>query len=96
VLQIQNPKTIDVNKGFIDLGLDSLMALEFKNRLQRVFGNELKLDPQVLFDYPNTKKLGSYIFSLYDNTSRLSNEKTQDVSDILDDLSVYLSEETYG
>jgi len=65
VLQIQNSKTIDINKGFFDLGLDSLMALEFKNRLQRVVGNELKLDPQVLFDYPNLQKLAIYLFTLY-------------------------------
>ncbi|MCC5667832.1 SDR family NAD(P)-dependent oxidoreductase [Nostoc sp. CHAB 5784] len=50
---------IDFQAGFFDLGMDSLTAIEFKNRLQ----TDLKstLPATVAFDYPNIKKLVPYL-----------------------------------
>ena len=78
ILHISDYKTIDVNKGFFDLGLDSLMALELKNKLQLLIDSSVALTPQVLFDYPSNIKLSKYI---YDS---MNGQKHSDASDDYD------------
>jgi myxalamid-type polyketide synthase MxaE and MxaD len=66
VLQLE--KLPDADVGFFDLGLDSLMAVEYRNQVQRA----LRLDPPpaatIAFDYPSvaqlTDKLASQILNL--------------------------------
>jgi len=51
VLGLSSHQIIDENKGFFEMGMDSLMALELKNRLQGLIGQTL---PNTwVFDYPN-------------------------------------------
>jgi len=73
VLGVADASQLDANKGFFDLGLDSIMALEFKNRLQHVVGNELKLDLKMLFDYPNILKVSQLIARKLADTSMTEN-----------------------
>ena len=86
VLQIQNPKTINLNKGFFELGLDSLMSLEFKNRLQRWLGDELSVSPQLLFEFSNVNLLSEYLYkSLAYSVSGLDGPQTyNDEADIVE------------
>ncbi|WP_230967594.1 SDR family NAD(P)-dependent oxidoreductase [Nostoc commune] len=53
------PHAIDIQSGFFDLGMDSLTAIEFKNRLQTNL--KCTLPTTIAFDYPNIKKLGRYL-----------------------------------
>ncbi|MBV9488723.1 MAG: SDR family NAD(P)-dependent oxidoreductase, partial [Verrucomicrobia bacterium] len=59
VLQLEAPPTTGI--GFRDLGMDSLMAVEFRNRLN----TELRLEPALtataLFDFPNVGALVSHL-----------------------------------
>ncbi|MER5435287.1 SDR family NAD(P)-dependent oxidoreductase [Streptomyces sp. NPDC002588] len=50
-----DPKTIDQEMPFKSLGLDSLMSLELRNRLEASFG--LKLSPTLLWTYGNARAL---------------------------------------
>lgn len=45
--------------GFFDLGLDSLMAVELRKRVQRELG--LKLSATVVFNYPHIEALSTYL-----------------------------------
>jgi len=45
-----SPARINHNQPFKTMGLDSLMTLELRNRLERTFG--IKLSPTMLFNYP--------------------------------------------
>ena len=59
VLGFSDPEDIDVQEKFADLGMDSLMAVEFKNSLQASFGDAVSLT--ATFDYPNIELLTDYI-----------------------------------
>ncbi|MDM8521889.1 type I polyketide synthase [Desulfococcaceae bacterium HSG8] len=49
----------DSRKGFFDMGMDSLMAVELKNRLGEGLGTALS--STLAFDYPNIEKLAEYL-----------------------------------
>ena len=59
VLGYSDPEDIDTQEKFADLGMDSLMAVEFKNSLQASLGDAVSLT--VAFDYPNVELLTNYI-----------------------------------
>ncbi|NEP07915.1 MAG: acyl carrier protein, partial [Okeania sp. SIO4D6] len=45
--------------GFFEMGMDSLMALEFRNRLQNLTGHSF---PSTLtFEYPNIEAIADYL-----------------------------------
>ncbi len=53
----------DLGKGFMDLGLDSLMGVEFRNKLKKDLGDLGKhLSPTLVFDYPNLNAVADFLF----------------------------------
>jgi amino acid adenylation domain-containing protein len=59
VLGLDSSQRIDPEEGFFDMGLDSLTAIELRNRLQKLTG--LSLGAMVVFDYPSVKDLANYL-----------------------------------
>ena len=59
LLGFPNIEKMSIEKGFFDIGMDSLMAIELRNRIQSLLG--CKLSETMFFDYPNIKKLRNYI-----------------------------------
>ncbi|WP_189960131.1 type I polyketide synthase, partial [Streptomyces alanosinicus] len=53
------PESLDVNKGFTDLGLDSLAAIDLRNRLQTVTG--MRLPATMMFDYPSPVVMAEFL-----------------------------------
>ncbi len=49
------------NVGFFDLGMDSLMAVELRNRLNRAFAGTCKVSNTVVFDYPEIQTLARHL-----------------------------------
>ena len=47
--------------GFFDLGMDSLMAVELRNRLNRAFSEEYTASNTVVFDYPDITTLAGHL-----------------------------------
>lgn len=61
VLGIDSSRKLDPQLGFFEMGMDSLMTLEFKNRLQATLGHSL---PSTLtFEYPTIDALAEYLIS---------------------------------
>ena len=61
VMRLPNepPRTVD----FSDLGMDSLMAVELRNRLNRAFAGEYTATNTVVFDFPNAVDLARHLAS---------------------------------
>ena len=47
--------------GFFDLGMDSLVAVELRNRLNRVFAGEYTAPNTIVFDYPDIASLAGHL-----------------------------------
>ncbi|MYK62308.1 MAG: SDR family NAD(P)-dependent oxidoreductase, partial [Chloroflexi bacterium] len=47
--------------GFFDLGMDSLMAVELRNRLNRAFDGEYVASNTIVFDYPNVSEMARHL-----------------------------------
>ena len=47
--------------GFFDLGMDSLMAVELRNRLNRAFAGEYVASNTIVFDYPDIAGLAGHL-----------------------------------
>ncbi|MEU8897603.1 type I polyketide synthase [Nocardia sp. NPDC048505] len=59
VLGHDSPEAVGVDQPFMDLGFDSLSAVEFRNRLKSSTG--AKLPTTVVFDYPTPAALAGYL-----------------------------------
>jgi len=62
VLQMPKDAAIDKNDGFFNIGMDSLLALELKNKIQQDF--EQTVPETLAFDYPTFSKLEVYMEQL--------------------------------
>ncbi len=47
--------------GFFDLGMDSPMAVEFRNRIVAVLGDSYRVNNILAFDYPSVEKLARHL-----------------------------------
>lgn len=59
VLGAGDPAGVPVATGLFDLGMDSLMAVELRRRLERLSG--LELPSTLTFNYPNVNALAGYL-----------------------------------
>ncbi len=59
VMRLQSAPSSSV--GFFDLGMDSLMAVELRNRLNRAFEGEYVASNTIVFDYPNVSEMAGHL-----------------------------------
>lgn len=58
-LRLKPPKRVADDRGLFDLGIDSLMAMELKNRFETDLGRSLP--STLVFDYPTVEALTGYL-----------------------------------
>ena len=61
---------------FLDLGTDSLMAVELRNRLFGQFGGKFDISPTAVFDYPTIGELAEHLVSQLPETDALPQQST--------------------
>jgi NAD(P)-dependent dehydrogenase (short-subunit alcohol dehydrogenase family)/acyl carrier protein len=59
VVGLADPRAIDLHQGLFEMGLDSLMSVELKTRLEREVGQALP--PTLTFNYPTIHDLATYL-----------------------------------
>ena len=59
ILGLSSAQAVDVSKGFKEMGLDSLMTVELRNRLQKNL--QCALPSTLAFDYPNVEVLSVFL-----------------------------------
>jgi aryl carrier-like protein len=59
VLGLQDPQRIDTRQGLLEMGLDSLMAVELRNQLARTL--QQPLPSTLVFDYPTIDALTDFL-----------------------------------
>jgi acyl transferase domain-containing protein len=57
---------LDPRRRFSEMGMDSLMAVELKNRLQRELG--VRLQPTAIFNHPSVNALTAHLMELLSST----------------------------
>jgi acyl carrier protein len=86
VLGHSGTDAVRADRGFLDLGFDSLTALELRNRLGSLTG--CRLTPTLIFDYPSPDKLATHLreqlFAPDAASDDLSEASAEDLFDILD------------
>jgi acyl transferase domain-containing protein/acyl-CoA synthetase (AMP-forming)/AMP-acid ligase II/NAD(P)-dependent dehydrogenase (short-subunit alcohol dehydrogenase family)/SAM-dependent methyltransferase/aryl carrier-like protein len=59
VLGFNSTRTIDPEQGFFELGMDSLMVVELRDRLEKSLG--IEFSSSIVFDFPNLRQLTDYL-----------------------------------
>ena len=75
------PKAPSPTVGFFDLGMDSLMAVELRNRLNRAFAGEYVASNTVVFDYPDIAALAGHLASELGQPGEIRSSPEQPVSE---------------
>lgn len=76
-LGIEFPEKIDPEQGLMDMGMGSLMAVEFRNRLSKALGQ--RLPATLVFDYPTLDEMSTYILQTVFPTSQSDGSVQQGV-----------------
>ncbi|MEY9928543.1 acyl transferase domain-containing protein/acyl carrier protein [Catenulispora sp. GP43] len=69
-------ESVDPHRPFLELGFDSLTALDLRNRLNAVTG--LRLPPTVIFDLPDSEALAAHLLAELDDGSVAADSTEQE------------------
>ncbi len=69
IMMMEESETISLTSGFKDMGIDSLLAIQFRDRLEE--RTSLKLSSTIIYDYPNINTLVEYL------SQRMNEEKSE-------------------
>jgi hypothetical protein len=74
VLRIPDPGLIPRRQPLLELGFDSLMAVELRNVLRHGLSLEQRLPATVLFDHPTVEAIATYLDALLSDSPRPASE----------------------
>ncbi|MRH92324.1 SDR family NAD(P)-dependent oxidoreductase [Nocardia sp. SYP-A9097] len=91
VLAAPNPESIDASLPFKDMGFDSVIAVELRNRLNAATG--LRLPATLVFDYPTLDAIAGYLLA---QAAPAESDVAQQVIDEIGKLELILADAPDG
>jgi acyl transferase domain-containing protein len=61
---LSTPEPPEIDRPLIEMGLDSLMAVEFSTELQIMIGEQFAIGPTMLFEHPSIDAIADHVLSL--------------------------------
>jgi acyl transferase domain-containing protein/acyl carrier protein len=61
---LSTPDVPETDRPLIEMGLDSLMAVEFGTELQQMLGDQFNIGPTMLFDHPTIDAITDFVLDL--------------------------------
>ncbi len=61
---LATPEAPEIERPLIEMGLDSLMAVEFGTELQQMLGDQFAVGPTMLFDHPTIDAISDHVLEL--------------------------------
>ena len=61
---LSTPELPDTHRPLIEMGLDSLMAVEFGTDLQGMLGDQFSVNPAMLFDHPTIEAITDHVIEM--------------------------------
>lgn len=85
VLKIPDDEKINTEKGFFDLGMNSIMAVELAKMIQRGVGQRIQVEQTIAFDFPSIGNLAEHLlgrlgFKVTDSPKDAVEEKIEKMS----------------
>ena len=67
----------ETDRPLIEMGLDSLMAVEFGTELQQMLGDQFAVGPTMLFDHPTIDAITDYVLELLEDSATEPTETSE-------------------
>lgn len=84
---LSTPDAPASDRPLIEMGLDSLMAVEFGIELQQMLGDQFAVGPTMLFDHPTIDAITDHVLELVASTSDDAPEATEQAIDVAEKAS---------
>lgn len=76
----------ETDRPLIEMGLDSLMAVEFGTELQLLLGDQFGISPTMLFDHPTIDAIAAHVLELLSDEGESAAESTSAPAQIADEV----------
>lgn len=76
---LSTPELPEVDRPLIEMGLDSLMAVEFSTELQMMIGEQFIIGPTMLFEHPSIDAISDHVLELIESESAAATTTDQAV-----------------
>ena len=73
---LSTPGAPETDRPLIEMGLDSLMAVEFGTELQQMLGDQFNVGPTMLFDHPTIDAITDHVLELVATAGQSDSDST--------------------
>ena len=82
---LSTPDAPETDRPLIEMGLDSLMAVEFSTQLQMTLGEQFPIGPTMLFDHPTIDAISDHVLEMVAAETSNDTPAAAAVSSVTDD-----------